>query len=65
MNVFILVEEYEQDVYLNKRGEPASPYCSAIGVYEDKEKAEREKKHFEAQNNNEGCAYYIEERPLL
>lgn len=66
MNVFVLVEEYEQDVFFNKRGDPASPYSSIIGIYEDKDKAEREKEHFEEQNKkNDGCSYFVEERPVL
>lgn len=65
MNVFLLVEEYEQDVYSNKRGEPASPYSSVVGVYEDQIKAEKEKEHFEEHNRSEGHSYYVEERPLL
>lgn len=65
MNVFLLVEEFEQDTYSNKRGEPASPFSSIIGVYEDKEKAEYEKKCFEEQKDKNGCSYFVEERPLL
>lgn len=66
MNVFLLIEEYEQDNFINKRGERASPYSSVMGVYEEKEKAEKEKQHFEEQSNkNERCSYFLEERPLL
>ena len=66
MNVFLLVEEYEQNSFVNKRGELASPYSSVMGVYSEKEKAEKEKKHFEDQNEkNEDCSYFVEERPLL
>lgn len=66
MNVFVLVEEYEQDKFVNKRGESASPYSSIMGIYEDAEKANREKAHFEEQNKkNDDCSYFVEERPLL
>ena len=66
MNVFLLVEEYEQDTYLNKRKEPASPFSTIVGVYAEQEKAEREKKHFEEQKEkNDQHSYLIEERPVL
>lgn len=65
MNVFLLVEEFEQDTFSNKRGEPASPYSTIIGIYEDKDKAEHEKNCFEERNQNSDCSYFIEERPLL
>lgn len=66
MNVFLLVEEYEQDTYLNKRKEAASPFSSIMGVYSEREKAEREKIHFEEQKEkNDQCSYLIEERPVL
>ncbi len=66
MNVFLLIEEYEQDSFFNKRKEPASPFSSVVGIYEDKNKAEREKKQFESQKETDDqCSYFIEERPLL
>lgn len=70
MNVCLLIEEFDQDNYVNKRGEKASPFSSIVGVYEDREKAEKEKEHLEEydkQNSkqNESCSYLIEERPLL
>ena len=66
MNVFLLVEEYEQDSFSNKRGEPASPFSSIIGIYAERDKAEIEKKYFEEQSKkSKDCTYFIEERPLL
>lgn len=66
MTVFLLVEEYEQDTYFNKRKEPASPFSSIIGVYSDREKAEKEKKHFEDyKEKSDQHSYIIEERPVL
>ena len=65
MNVFLLIEEYEQDAFFNKRKEPASPFSSIIGVYKEQEKAEKEKTYFEEQKEKNGCSYFVEERPLL
>lgn len=66
MNVFVLVEEYDQDKYVNKRGDKASPFSSIVGVYQEREKAEREKESMEEYDKkNESCTYIIEERLLL
>ena len=66
MTVFLLIEEYEQDEYLNKRKEPASPFGSIMGVYQKREKAERDLTAFEEMKpKNESRSLYIEERPLL
>lgn len=66
MNVFLLIEEYDQNSYINKRKESASPFSSVMGVYENQEKAEREKEQYEKQKNkDDSCSYFIEERPLL
>ena len=66
MNVFVLVEEFEQSFFLNKRGEPASPFSSIVGIYADKEKAEHEKRSFEEYGKDNNLhSYLIEERPLL
>ena len=66
MNVFLLIEEYEQDHYQNKRKEPASPFSSIVGIYQDRVKAEREKESLELyKEKNDLCSYFIEERPVL
>lgn len=66
MNVFLLVEEYEQDTFFNKRKEPASPFSTVIGIYGEREKAEKEKIHFEEQKEkSDKCSYFVEERPVL
>lgn len=70
MNVCLLIEEYDQNSYTNKRGEKASPFSSIVGLYEDREKAEREKEQMEEYNKknskqSESFSYIIEERPLL
>ena len=66
MNVFLLIEEYEQDSFFNKRKEPASPFSTIVGVYGDRNKAEKEKEMFEGQKDKgDQCSYMIEERPVL
>jgi len=66
MNVFLLVEEYEQDTFFNKRKESASPFSTVVGIYEEREKAEKEKIHFEERKEkSDKCSYFVEERPVL
>ena len=71
MNVFLLVEEIEQSEFTCD-GESAEPISSVLGVYEDKNKAEREKERLDKENieniknnNADPCSYFIEERPIL
>lgn len=71
MNVYVLIEEIEQEDYICN-GEKADPVSLIVGVYEDREKAEREKDRLSEASaedvrkfNADPCSYIIEERPLL
>ena len=71
MNVYLLIEEVDQSEFTNY-DESAEPISSVLGVYEDREKAEREKKRLVEENivaagvqNTNPAAYFIEERPVL
>lgn len=72
MDVFLLIEEVTQDEFRNKFGIKADPLINIIGIYSEKEKAEKEKEQFtiaaqkEAkQKGEEPNIYYLEERPVL
>lgn len=72
MNVFLLIEELDQDEFKSQSGWKAAPLSTVVGVYSEREKAEREKETYELQskediekNNCAPCTYIIEERPIL
>ena len=71
MNVYLLVEETDQSefTYSNESAEPVS---SIVGVYGDRDKAEREKERLDRENTEnakkldaDSYTYFIEERPVL
>jgi hypothetical protein len=71
MNVYLLMEEIDQSEFTNCN-ESAEPISSVLGVYKDRDKAEREKKRLDEENmeavktqNADPVAYFIEERPVL
>ena len=72
MNVYILIEEAEQNEFVNKNGDSAEGISTIVGVYGDREKAEKEKAYLDAlAKENEkkySCDpfyYLIEERPVI
>ena len=72
MNVYLLVEETEQEEFTDKHGDSAAAFSTIVGVYETRERAEKEQHAMEdmsKRNEKEfGCDplfYFIEERPVL
>ena len=72
MNVYILIEEAEQNEFVNKDGDSAEGISTIVGVYGNREKAEKEKAYldaFEKENEKKySCDplyYLIEERPVI
>ena len=72
MNVYLLIEELEQKEFSDSNGWDAAPITTVVGVFSDREKAEKEKITWEQnaiedeeKNNCDPCTYYIEERPVL
>ena len=71
LNVYLLIEEIDQSEFL-ACNESAEPISSVIGVYESRDKAEREKERLDKESEKEAreycadpCVYFVEERPVL
>ena len=72
MNVYLLIEETDQDEFVDRNGDSAAAFSTIVGVYESRERAEKEQNAMEEmskRNEKElGCDplfYFIEERPIL
>ncbi len=64
MYVYILIEETDQDDFLNKSGDIADSSSTIVGVYSTAEKAKKEKEIM-AEDNDKSVCYIIEERAVL
>lgn len=72
MNVYLLIEETDQDEFTNRDGDSAAAFSTIVGVYENQERAEKEREEMDKaakkavkETNADPLYYFIEERPIL
>ena len=72
MNVYVLLEERDQPEFVDNYGEEAVPSTTILGVYKDKDRADKEAERLTTENlkneeelETDPVYYYVEERPVL